>query len=207
MRCTCTFCPLMTGASGRREGPGKCKLTVHNLTGAKVLLKKLHPQHADAMDQLELSECATLCFQCLPERERSKISMVRNGKLTTGEILVDPPAVQWGYGEFGSRKVRSSIVVAGGIHSGYVVKWKGAVDDAHGELETLSAAAANDAVKFALWLRAPEQSSAAQHAVLSTSTWASSMGRCMSARHESLQLCISEITTRFLLPFFTCSCI
>ena len=110
-------------------------------------------------------------------------------------------------------------IVAGGIHSGYVVKWKGAVDDADGELETPSAAAANDAVKLALWLRAREQSSAAQHAVVSTSTWASSMGRCMSARHESLQLykrdhheistvlfhyrsdILTALTARFLLGF------
>ena len=64
-------------------------------------------------------------------------------------------------------------IVAGGIHSGYVVKWKGAVDDADGELETPSAAAANDAVKLALWLRAREHS-AAQHAVrqLGQAQWA-----------------------------------
>ena len=102
----CSFCRLIDGRNPRRDGPGKCKLTTDNFVGAQVLLRKLHPQYADAVEQLELSKDATLCFECMPERERSKLTIVKNKQRVQGEILVGQPAIEWGGDE-----VKEGVVV------------------------------------------------------------------------------------------------
>ena len=146
---TCSFCRLIPGEKGRREGGGKLTLSDDNIAGVIMLLKQQWPQHAECADLLEAGKGATVCFQCMPEEQRTNITRVVNGRKSAGTLLVGQPAARWT-----ASKAMEGIIVDiadGGLLNGYVVKWT----SENGEpMETLSLLEAEDVCAHGLWIKA-----------------------------------------------------
>ena len=119
---TCSFCALMPGVKGRKDAPGKCKLTDDNFAGASYLLKQLWPASAPIIEQLTLP--ATLCLECLTSEHRSKISIRSQGRRSEAEMLVGLPAAMWDEGQRDMKEGDLVDLAPGGLLAGYIIEWR-----------------------------------------------------------------------------------
>ena len=92
------------------------------MAGARALLKEMMPDKAPIIEQLTLG--ALLCLDCLPEEERSKLIIRRQGRLSGAEFLVGLPVAEWLSNEKTMKEGKVVKVAPGGLRNGYVVEWQ-----------------------------------------------------------------------------------
>ena len=124
------------------------------MAGARALLKEMMPDNAPIIEQLTLG--ALLCLDCLPEVERSKLIIRRQGRLSGAEFLVGLPVAEWLSSEKTMKEGTVVKVAPGGLRDGYVVEWQ---DKSETQMTEERASQACD---LGRWLQALKKATIAQ---------------------------------------------
>ena len=124
------------------------------MAGARALLKEMMPDKAPIIEHLTLG--ALLCLDCLPEEERSKLIIRRQGRLSGAEFLVGLPVAEWLSNEKTMKEGKVVKVAPGGLRNGYVVEWQ---DKSETQMTEDRASHACD---LGRWLQALKKSTIAQ---------------------------------------------
>ena len=138
MAFTCSFCMLVPGRNGRRDGPGKCRLTNDNVAAAKMLLKQQHPRHTQHVDLLVVMPNTALCLECFPQALRDQMSWlaskdaVLRSRMPAGGLLcqkTENGSTSWEFHDARPHLHRGGKRTLQGLQG-----WKGWRERGHGKL-------------------------------------------------------------------------